>query len=177
MLKDLGCLSYFLGISISYDTGKIFINQGQYIKQLLDRNRLSDCQATRTPCEVAKISKHSGVPLKNPTQYRRTVGALQYITLSCPNIYFSVNQVCQFMHKPTNVHVVVKWILQYLKDMLNESLMFSPSNFELNTFNTGKFSLNAFCDVDYVGNLNDKRSFGGFYMFLGTNPISWCAKK
>lgn len=38
------------------------------------------------------------------TKYRSIVGALQYLTLSRPEISHDVNLLCQFMHCPTYVH-------------------------------------------------------------------------
>lgn len=37
--------------------------------------------------------------------------------------------------------------------------------------------LQAFCDLDWAGSPSDRRSTSGFCVFLGLNPISWCAKK
>jgi hypothetical protein len=36
--------------------------------------------------------------------------------------------------------------------------------------------VSAFSNADWAGYLDDIRS-GGFAIFLGSNPISWCAKK
>ncbi|PKI70550.1 hypothetical protein CRG98_009055 [Punica granatum] len=48
---------------------------------------------------------------------RSTVGSLQYLSLTRPDIAYAVNRVCQFMHCPTTVHwMAVKRILRYLKD-------------------------------------------------------------
>lgn len=55
-------------------------------------------------------------PLLDPTMYHQTIGTLQYATLSCPDIAFAVNHVCQFMHAPTKNHwYAIKHILHYLK--------------------------------------------------------------
>ena len=37
--------------------------------------------------------------------------------------------------------------------------------------------ISAFSDTDYVGCPDDQRSTGGFAVFLGSNLVSWCAKK
>jgi histone deacetylase 1/2 len=64
-----------------------------------------------------KISVHEGTRLQpeNVTKYRSVVGALQYLTMTRPNISYSVNKVCQFLHAPTSVHwMAVKRIITYL---------------------------------------------------------------
>ena len=56
-----------------------------------------------------KLSKVVGNPLPQAdvTKYRSTVGALQYVTITRPDISFAVNKVCQFMQAPTTEH----WLL------------------------------------------------------------------
>ncbi|RVW13219.1 Retrovirus-related Pol polyprotein from transposon RE2 [Vitis vinifera] len=65
---------------------------------------------TPTPGSLGStLSQLNGVPLPNPFEYHRTIGALQYITLSRPDIAFAINKACQFMSKPSDVH----WLAGY----------------------------------------------------------------
>uniref|UniRef100_A0A2N9I1W1 Integrase catalytic domain-containing protein n=1 Tax=Fagus sylvatica TaxID=28930 RepID=A0A2N9I1W1_FAGSY len=96
------------------------------------------------------------------------VRALQYCTLTRPDIAFSVNQLCQFMHSPTNTHwAAAKRVLRYLKGTIDHGLFFSKSSLHLH----------AFCDSDWAGGPDDRRSTTGFGIFLGSCLVSWSAKK
>jgi hypothetical protein len=107
--------------------------------------------------------------MDDATRYRSIVGALQYLTLTHPDISFAVYKVCQYLHSPTTDHwMAVKRILQFLKHSLGYGLHIQspPSSM-----------LSAFSDVDWVGCMDDRKSTRGFAVFLGPNLISWCAKK
>lgn len=43
-----------------------------------------------------KLSKQGTDMLKDPQQYRTIVGALQYVTLTRPEIVYSVNKLCHW---------------------------------------------------------------------------------
>jgi histone deacetylase 1/2 len=96
ILKDLGDLHYFLGIEVKkFDQG-IMLTQEKYALDLLDRVGLK-CKALSTPLSTSqKLSITEGELLgpKGSTRYRSIVGALQYLTLTRPDIAFSVNKVC-----------------------------------------------------------------------------------
>ena len=64
---------------------------------------MENSKPTPTPGSLGHtLSQSDGVP--HPSEYRRTIGALQYVTLTRPDIAFVVNKACQFMSKPSNVH-------------------------------------------------------------------------
>jgi hypothetical protein len=78
-----------------------------------------------------KIAAHDGVPLspEDATKYRSIVSALQYLTLTRPDISFSVNKVCQYLHAPTLVHwTAVKQILRFLKHTISFTFVIRRSS-------------------------------------------------
>ncbi|GER52645.1 transposon Ty1-DR1 gag-pol polyprotein [Striga asiatica] len=115
------------------------------------------------------LSKFQGNPISDGYLYRQIVGALQYITLTRPDISFSVNKVCQFMQSPLDTHwKAVKRILRYLAD---------TKDFGLNLQKCSNFNLTAFSDADWGSDVDDRRSTSGICVYLGANLISWSSKK
>ena len=100
-VKDLGKLHYFLGIEVSYTADGIFLSQNWYALDLIHQAGLHTSNPCKTPMALSpKLTKTTGHNLSNDTEYRRFVGALQYLTITRPDIAFTVNKLCQFMHNP-----------------------------------------------------------------------------
>lgn len=118
-----------------------------------------------------KLSSQDDVPVpsKDATQYRSIVDGLQYLTITRPDISFSVNRVCQFLHAPASSHwAAVKRILRYVCFTADLGLQLHSSSSCL---------LSAFSDVDWAGNVDDSRSTGGHAIFFGDNLIAWSSRK
>uniref|UniRef100_A0A8R7R9K4 Reverse transcriptase Ty1/copia-type domain-containing protein n=1 Tax=Triticum urartu TaxID=4572 RepID=A0A8R7R9K4_TRIUA len=172
-LKDLGDLHFFLGIEVKRNReGGLHLSQEKYATDLLSRVVLQGCKPSPTPLSSSeKLSLAEGELLnqEDGTKYRSLVGALQYLTLTRPDISFAVNKVCQYLHAPTTAHwTAAKRILRYVRHTLSVWLTFSKSSSTL---------VSAFSDSGWAGCLDDRRSTGGFAVFFGPNLISWCAKK
>lgn len=143
---------------------------------------MNDCKPISTPMSTShELLPDDSPSLEDPSRYRQIVGALQYATLSRPDIAFAVNRVCQFMHAPTENHwSAVKRILRYLKGTINMGLWFRHNTgYRLNAYfdSHWPFAVQAFSDSDWAGCPVTRRSTGGFAIYLGSNLISWSAKK
>jgi histone deacetylase 1/2 len=171
-LKDLGDLHYFLGLEVHKVHDGIILNQEKYAHDVLARVGMTHCSGLATPLSSSeKITAREGDLLgpEDSTKYRSMVGALQYLTLTRPDISYAVNKVCQYLHAPTTVHwTAAKRILRYVKHTVSFGLAFMRSNSTL---------VSAFSDADWAGCVDDRRSTGGFAVFFGPNLISWSAKK
>lgn len=67
----------------------------------------------------SKLIKFGPDSMEDQHLYRSIVGALQYVTLTRPEISYSVNKVCQFMSNPLLSHGQgVKRILRYIQGTL-----------------------------------------------------------
>ena len=169
-LKDLGSLSFFLGIEVKNCKGGVLLSQKKYITDLLKRAKMDDANSLPTPMITSlKLTSDVGDPVDNPHEYRSVVGALQYITITRPEICFSVNKACQFMQNPLDTHwKAVKRILRYLKGTLDDGILLVKSEM---------LTLTGFSDADWGNDLVDRRSTTGHCVYLGDNLVSWNSKK
>nr|CAN81985.1 hypothetical protein VITISV_001567 [Vitis vinifera] len=151
-MKDLDQIHHFLGIEISQTSDGLHLSQSHYALTILERANMVDCKPMSTPLEAKIRTSSNEVLLEDPSYFRGLVGALQYLTLTRPDLSYSVNNASQFMHAPIVVHLkMVRRILRYVKGTIDIDLHF--------TSNT-TLDLCAFSDADWARNL-----------------ISWCAKK
>ncbi|KAL0541218.1 hypothetical protein IC582_021260 [Cucumis melo] len=116
-MKELGELKHFLGLEMEYSEKGLFLGQQKYVNDLLQKYGMSDYKPISTPMKVKKkFCMHEDKDLADPTMYRQLVGSLIYLTLTRPDISYSVRVVSGYMQKPKKPHLeAVRRILRYLK--------------------------------------------------------------
>ncbi|CAL1413972.1 unnamed protein product [Linum trigynum] len=169
-IKDLGQLSYFLGLEVSRSASGIFLCQRKYISDLLGDYNMGDCVPVHTPIELnLKLRKESGDKVKDSSQYRSIVGSLIYLSATRPDISYAVQLVSQFMADPRTDHLAAVYrILRYLRGTMELGLLFPSS---------GTATLRAYSDSDYAGCVDTRRSTTGWCVQFGNSFISWRCKK
>lgn len=167
---DLGLLHYFLGMQIWQTSKGIFLSQSKYAQDLIDRFRMTDANHVLIPIELGtKLMLDIQTPLVDPTLYRQLVGSLNYLTLTRPNIAYSVRLVSRFMSKPQQTHFKVAIrILRYIIGTINVRLFYDANS---------NFTLKGFTDSNLGGDPNDGKSTCGYCFFVGSGAISWNNKK
>nr|KYP35708.1 Copia protein [Cajanus cajan] len=168
-LKDLGQLHYFLGIEVHRDATGMYLKQSKYIKDLLRKFKMENASPCPTPMVTGKQFTIEGEKLKNPTEFRQAIGALQYLTNTRPDIAFSVNKLSQFMSSPTLDHWQgIKRILRYLQGTMHYCLHIKCSAY---------LDIAGFSDADWATSVDDRKSMAGQCVFLGDTLVSWSSRK
>lgn len=131
---------------------------------------MADCHPLATPVDTKdKLSAFDGSPIADPTHYRSLAGALQYLTLTQPDLAYAIQQVCLYMHDPPELHLAfVKQIIRYVKGTLDHG-------FQLHTSSAS--TLSAYSDADWAGCPNSRRSTSRYCVYFDDNLISWLSKR
>lgn len=167
-MKDMGKPKYFLGIQIEETVTGLFLHQEAYAADILHQAGMSDCNPMPTPLPIITDDPEAEL-FSEPTYFRSLAGKLQYLTITRPDIQYAVNFICQRMHAPTvSDFGLLKRTLRYVKGTLKAGL---PIVKEQNLL------LTAFCDSDWSGCKDTRRSTAGFCIFLGSTILSWSAKR
>ena len=116
-----------------------------------------------------KLCASDGSLLPNPTLYRQLVDSLNYLTITRLDISHAVHIVSQLMSAPCSIHfIAVLRIIRYLKGTLFQGLHLSSASSP---------TLQGYSDFDWTGDITNRRSMTGFYVFLGDSLTSWNSKK
>lgn len=107
--------------------------------------------------------------LADAEQFRRLIGRLLYLNLTMPNITYIVQHLSQFVVNPCDTHMqAALHVVKYLKGTFTMGLFYSS---------TSTFDIEVYCNSDWTSCPQTRRSLSGYCILLGSNAISWKAKK
>ena len=175
-MRDLGEISSYLGIEIKRDRKNktISLSQTKYIEDILKKYGMENCRPISTPMDMNRKLSKEMCP-KTPEEiedmknipYQSAVGSLMYLMLGTrPDIAFAVGAVSQYNSNYGKEHwQAVKRIFRYLQATKYMQLIFTSSP-----------ELVGYTDADWGGNLDNRRSTGGFVFIFAGGAISWSCK-
>nr|GEZ38730.1 integrase, catalytic region, zinc finger, CCHC-type, peptidase aspartic, catalytic [Tanacetum cinerariifolium] len=154
-MSMMGEMTFFLGLQINQSPSGIFINQSNYINEILKKYGLNTCDIIGTPMDIKdKLDLDQiGTPV-DATKHCIMIGALMYLTSSRPDIVHATCICAIYQAQPIKKHLKeVKRIFHYLQGTVNMGLWYTKDS---------GFKLTGFLDVDYAGCKDTfKSTFGG----------------
>jgi len=170
-LRDLGQLTWFLGIQFIQENGCIKMNQTQYLTRLLEKYNMANCKPRPTPCEM-KLNLSSDATSECSVNYREIVESFIYaMTCTRPDLCWIVTVLSQHLANPSEEHsVALKHVLRYLKGTMHFELCFRKCDDGLH--------LTGFSDASWASS-DDRKSVTGYCFCLNKNGslLSWKSKK
>jgi len=105
-IRDLGEPGFFLGIEMVKRGNAIVLSQQRYMTDILKHAGMAECKPLATHVSTTKMSSSifNADLYDDPTKFRSLVGALQYLMVTCRDLSFAMDQLCQHMHAPTILH-------------------------------------------------------------------------
>ena len=179
-ITDMGELKWILGMEVERDRKKrtLTLHQRKYINDILELFKMKDCHPKATPADSSvRLSKDDSPQTETEkaatdlTKYRQMVGKLVYLMVASePMISFAVSQLSRFFSCPGPRHFAAcRWAISYLKGIRQDQGI---------TFRgDAGFNLHAYCDSDWAGCPDTRRSTGGYVVMFAGAAVSWISKR
>ena len=172
--RDLGEAQSYLGMLIERNRAKqiLKLSQERMKTELLSKYQHLDAKPRAVPLTIStKLTKEDGDLLnKDQYGYNQLVGSLMYLAVCTqPGIAQTVGALAKCTTRPTTVHWTVALGLRYLAGTKNYGINF------------GKGSCNqelmSYCDSDYAGDLDTRRSTTGYVFIIDVGAVSWSSRR
>ncbi|XP_015169785.1 uncharacterized mitochondrial protein AtMg00810-like [Solanum tuberosum] len=176
-MKNLGELRFFLGIEFARSNKGILMYQRKYTLELLSELGLEATKSAGTPIDYnlkltskqfgdhVKTMKPGDNPPTDQRAYQRLIGKLLYLTMTRPDITFSVQTLSQFLQDPKKSHMEAALrVVRYVKNQPVLGILLSSSLEE---------KISAYCDADLAACPQTRRSVTGYFVKLGDSLVSW----
>ncbi|TPX44284.1 DNA-directed DNA polymerase [Chytriomyces confervae] len=172
-VRDLGPITYTIGIQVEHMPSGIFIHQSKYIKEILAR---FSKYFTPYPISVPLPTSFKSEPstetfalMPDPKMYLEAIGCLNYAAINTrPDLSTAVSYLSIFSSKPSTEH----WdYLMHMHCYLN-----GTKDHSISYSNSGNLPPHGFADAAYNVHSGAKSQLG-YLVLLADGAISWKSMK
>ena len=137
---------------------------------MLSKYGMADCKPISMPLDQnLKLRADEAQMLEDVTMYQKIVGSLIYLTISHPDLNYTIGLERQFMQVSKNPHVdAIRCTLCYVGATLDYALFYEAGTL---------LELYGYKDADWASSPTDCWSTSGFMFSLGSASIKWSSKK
>ena len=179
-LTDEGKLEYYLGGELEYkDQNTLVLHQRGYIKKLLERFGMVDCNPKATPLDVdlnlSLLDCPDEVNTELHSKYRELIGSLMFLyQWTRPDLGYAVTFLSRYLHKPGVKHLTqAKNVLRYLKGTQEYGIQYSRDLNRLRLRNQELNTLYALSNSDFGGCSDTARATSGNVILMNAGAIAW----
>lgn len=166
--RDLGDARLFLGMSIVRDRERrlLWLHQAQYARMVVDKFGMTEAKLSSVPMgrEVRlRRDDEAGEVIDQP--YAELVGSLMYLmTCTRPDLAQAVGVLSRYVSSPRKQHwVAATRVLRYVVGTLDLGLQYGGKS----------RGVVGYCDADYAGDLDTRRSTTGYVWLVHGGAVSW----
>ena len=171
-MKDLGELSFFVGVMVERTESKIKISQRRYALDVLSRFSMENCKPAKVPLDPGMKKEfykdnYELLSLIELKKYQKIIGSLIYLSvMTRPDLTFSTSLLGRFLQAPRTIHMKgAKQVLRYLRGSIDKFIAYDKESSNL-------FPL-TYVDADLGGCIKTKKSTSGYIVYNSNGPILW----
>jgi hypothetical protein len=107
-MSMMGELTFFLGIQVKQTKQGTFMHQAKYTKDLMKKFNMAKLKPVSTPMSTTtSLGPNEDGEAVDQREYRSMIGSLLYLTVTRPNIQFTVCLCARFQASPRSSHRTV----------------------------------------------------------------------
>jgi hypothetical protein len=170
-VRDLGPADYFLGMELSRDreARTVTLTQKKLTRELVERFGMMSAKPRSVPLAAGEKLLKEGTPLDTATfAFSELVGSLLYLSVCTrPDIAQAVGALARYMASPTEEHWrAALGVVRYITGTLEAGV----------TFGGSEEQLVGYCDADYAGDVDSRRSTTGYVFLIYGGAASWSSR-
>ena len=174
---SLGDCKSYLGLEISRDhTAKtLSMKQASYIKKLLSKYGMDECNEVSTPADTSgtKEQMESTTADEDNRRYMEILGSLLYVANnSRPDISYAVSELAKKANSPSpSDWKALKRVMRYLRGTINHGIVFGGGRAD-----NENPPIVAYVDANYAGCVETRKSRYGGLIMVNNGTVEWRSK-